>query len=362
MENYDAVSGVTATDKKLTIDDLLRFTKEQGASDLHLSEGSTPVVRIDGRLHKLDLPGLTRQGIKELIISSMTNEQQRRFEEKFEVDFARELDDSTRFRCNVFRQINGLGGSYRTIPAEIRSFEELGLPDILKRLSLLERGIVLMTGPTGSGKTTTLATMTDWINQHKECHVITIEDPVEFFHSSKHSLINQRELGACTLSFANALRAALREDPDVILVGEMRDLETVSLALTAAETGHLVLTTLHTSSAVKTIDRIIDIFPAEQKSQVRSMLSESLQAVVAQSLLPRKDSGRVVALEIMIATTAVRNLIREDKIYQIPSVIQAGGKQGMQALDQHLMTLVAEGKIERSVAAQRADNPKLFLE
>ena len=362
MENYDAVGGVTATDTGLTIDALLKFTKDQGASDLHLSEGSTPVIRIDGRLHKLDLPGLTRQGIRDLITSSMTSDQIKRFEQNYEVDFAKEIDDSTRFRCNVFKQINGLGGSYRTIPAEIRSFEELGLPDVLKKLSLLERGIVLMTGPTGSGKTTTLATMTDWVNQHKECHIITIEDPVEFFHQSRHSLINQRELGACTHSFANALRAALREDPDVILVGEMRDLETVSLALTAAETGHLVLTTLHTSSAVKTIDRIIDIFPAEQKSQVRSMLSESLQAVVAQSLLPRKDKGRVVALEIMMATTAVRNLIREDKIYQIPSVIQAGGKQGMQSLDQHLMTLVAEGKIERTVAAQRADNPKLFLE
>lgn len=362
MENYDAVGGVAATDKRLTIEDLLKFTKDQGASDLHLSEGSIPVIRIDGSLHKLDLPGMDRQGVRQLILGSMTPEQRKRFDDSFEVDFAKEIDDSTRFRCNVFRQINGLGGSYRTIPAEIRSFEELGLPDILKRLSLLERGIVLMTGPTGSGKTTTLATMTDWINQHKECHIITIEDPVEFFHQSKQSLINQRELGACTHSFANALRAALREDPDVILVGEMRDLETVSLALTAAETGHLVLTTLHTASAVKTIDRIIDIFPAEQKSQVRSMLSESLQAVVAQSLLPRKDKGRVVALEIMIATTAVRNLIREDKIYQIPSVIQAGGKQGMQSLDQHLLTLVAEGKIERTVAAQRADNPKLFLE
>jgi twitching motility protein PilT len=262
----------------------------------------------------------------------------------------------------VYRQINGVGGAYRTIPADIRSFEELGLPDALKRLSLLERGLVLLTGPTGSGKTTSLATMVDWINQHKECHVITVEDPVEFFHSSRHSLINQRELGASTHSFANALRAALREDPDVILVGEMRDLETVSLALTAAETGHLVLATLHTSSAVKTIDRIIDIFPAEQKSQVRSMLAESLQAVVAQTLLPRKDKGRIVALEIMIATVAVRNLIRENKIYQIPSMIQSGGKVGMQALDQHLLTLVSEGKIERSVAAQRADNPKLFLE
>ena len=362
MDNYDAVGGITATQKSLTIDDLLKFTKDQGASDLHLSEGSTPMIRVDGRLLKLDLPGLNRQGIRDIVISSMTPEQKKRFEEKFEVDFAKEIDDSTRFRCNVYRQINGVGGAYRTIPADIRSFEELGLPDVLKKLALLERGLVLLTGPTGSGKTTSLATMVDWINQHKECHVITIEDPVEFFHSSKHSLVNQRELGHSTHSFANALRAALREDPDVILVGEMRDLETVSLALTAAETGHLVLATLHTSSAVKTIDRIIDIFPAEQKSQVRSMLSESLQAVVAQTLMPRKDKGRVVGLEIMIATVAVRNLIRENKIYQIPSIIQAGGKMGMQSLDQHLLTLVAEGKIERSTAAQRADNPKLFLD
>jgi len=362
LENIDAVGGLTASEKSLTIDDLLKFTNDQGASDLHLSEGSVPMIRIDGRLMKLDLPGLTRQGIKDLVLSSMTAEQRKRFEEKLEVDFAKEIDDSTRFRCNVYRQINGIGGAYRTIPADIRSFEELGLPDILKRLALMERGLVLLTGPTGSGKTTSLATMVDWINQHKECHVITIEDPVEFFHSSKHSLVNQRELGHSTHSFANALRAALREDPDVILVGEMRDLETVSLALTAAETGHLVLATLHTSSAVKTIDRIIDIFPAEQKSQVRSMLSESLQAVVAQTLMPRKDKGRVVGLEIMIATVAVRNLIRENKIYQIPSIIQAGGKMGMQSLDQHLLTLVAEGKIDRTTAAQRADNPKLFLD
>jgi twitching motility protein PilT len=362
LEEFETIGGITAVEQRLTIEDLLKFTKEQGASDLHLSEGSAPMIRVDGRLLKLDLPGMTRQGVRDLVLSSMNGEQLKRFEERWEVDFAKEIDDSTRFRCNVYRQINGVGGAYRTIPAEIRSFEELGLPDVMKRLSLLERGLVLITGPTGSGKTTSLATMVDWINQHKECHVITIEDPVEFFHSSRHSLINQRELGASTHSFANALRAALREDPDVILVGEMRDLDTVSLALTAAETGHLVLATLHTSSAVKTIDRVIDIFPAEQKSQVRSMMSESLQAVVAQTLLPRKDKGRIVALEVMIASIAVRNLIRENKIYQIPSVIQSGGKVGMQSLDQHLLTLVAEGKIERSVAAQRADNPKLFLD
>ncbi len=362
MESFDATGGVISAEKVMTIDDLLKFTKDQGASDLHLSEGSIPMIRIDGRLLKLDLPGLTRDGIRELLLSTMDANLRKRFEENYEVDFAKEIDDSTRFRCNIFRQIQGFSGAFRTIPAEIRSFEELGLPDILKQFSLLDRGLVLLTGPTGSGKTTSLATMVDWINQHKECHIITIEDPVEYFHSSGHSLINQRELGSSTHSFTNALRAALREDPDVILVGEMRDLETISLALTAAETGHLVLSTLHTSSATKTIDRIIDIFPAEQKSQIRSMLAESLQAVVAQSLLPRKDRGRIVAAEVMTATVAVRNLIREDKIYQIPSVIQAGGKSGMQALDQHLLTLVSEGKIERSVAAQKADNPKLFLD
>jgi len=362
LDNYEATGGVISAEKPLTIDDLLLFTKEQGASDLHLSEGSIPMIRIDGRLHKLDLPGLSRDKVRDLILGAMDSDQRKRFEDTFEIDFAKEIDDSTRFRCNIYKQLQGLAGAFRTIPAEIRSFEELSLPDILKQLSLMDRGLVLLTGPTGSGKTTTLATMVDWINQHKECHIITIEDPVEYFQTSRNSLINQRELGANTKSFANALRAALREDPDVILVGEMRDLETIGLALTAAETGHLVLSTLHTSSATKTIDRIIDIFPAEQKGQVRSMLAESLNAVLAQTLLPRKDGGRIVATEVMIANVAVRNLIREDKIYQIPSVIQAGGKTGMQSLDSNLLTLVSEGKIERSVAAQRADNPKLFLD
>jgi len=363
VESSEPTGGVVSAEKKiLSIDELLKFTKEQGASDLHLSEGSTPMIRIDGVMHKLDLPGLDKEGIRSLLISAMDNDQRKRFEEQYEIDFAKEIDDNTRFRCNIYKQIQGYGGAFRTIPADILSFEELNLPDILKRISLLERGLVLITGPTGSGKTTTLATMVDWINEHKECHVITIEDPVEYFHTSRHSLVNQRELGSCTRSFVNALRAALREDPDVIQVGEMRDLETISLALTAAETGHLVLSTLHTSSATKTIDRIIDIFPAEQKGQVRSMLAESLQAVIAQTLLPHKVKGRIPAFEIMIANVAVRNLIREDKIYQIPSVIQAGGKSGMQSLDQNLLNLVAEGKIERSVAARRADNPKLFLD
>jgi twitching motility protein PilT len=363
LENYDAVGGTVSADvKQLHIDDLLEFTAQQGASDLHLSVGSVPMIRIDGRMMKLDLPGLGKEDTLRLVMESLNEELKSRFEEDFEVDFSREVSDNTRFRCNVYRQINGIAGSYRVIPAEIRTFEELGLPDVLKRLALLEKGLVILTGPTGSGKTTSLATMVDWINQNKESHVITIEDPVEYFHSSLHCLINQRELGTTTRTFARALRAALREDPDVILVGEMRDLETVSLALTAAETGHLVLTTLHTSSAAKTIDRIIDVFPAEQKSQVRSMLAESVEAVVSQTLMPRKDKGRVVACEIMIANTAVRNLIREDKIYQIPSMIQAGGKLGMQSRDQHLLTLVSNGVLEKSEAAKHADNPKLFLE
>ena len=363
MDDFDSVSGAVAVDaKKLTINDLLIFTTQQGASDLHLSEGSTPMIRVDGTMLKLELTGITRADVRRLVLESLTNELKKRFEEDFEVDFSKETPDSTRFRCNVFKQINGIAGSYRVIPADIRPFEELGLPDIMKRLALLEKGLVILTGPTGSGKTTSLATMVDWINQNKECHIITIEDPVEYFHTSLHSLINQRELGTTTRTFSNSLRAALREDPDVILVGEMRDLETISLALTAAETGHLVLTTLHTSSAAKTIDRIIDVFSSEQKSQVRSMLAESIEAVVAQTLMPRKNSGRVVACEVMIANTAVRNLIREDKIYQIPSTIQAGSKLGMQSKDQHLLTLIAEGKLERAEAAKHADNARLFLE
>jgi len=363
LENVEVAKTSLKSDiRNLHLVDLLKFTSDIGASDLHLSEGSIPVIRLDGRLVKLDLEGVSREEVRRLVHESMSPELRQKFEVQFEVDFSKEIDDMTRFRCNVFKQIQGIAGSYRVIPAEIRGFEELGLPDVMKRLALMERGLVILTGPTGSGKTTSLATMVDWINQHKECHVITIEDPVEYFHNSRNCLINQRELGSTTLTFANALRAALREDPDVILVGEMRDLETVSLALTAAETGHLVLTTLHTSSAAKTIDRIIDVFPAEQKSQVRSMLAESIQAVIAQTLMPRKDSGRIVACEVMMATTAIRNLIREDKIYQIPSMIQAGGKVGMQSLDQHLLTLVAEGKLERAEAAKHADNPKIFLE
>jgi len=352
---------VLTNGKKLTIQELLYFSVDQGASDLHLATNSIPMIRVHGKMKKLDLPLMTQDIMHDLVYSVLTAEQRERFQEMKEIDFSAKLENVARFRVNVFEQINGWSAVFRTIPAEIRSFEELGLPEVLRDLALRDRGLVLLTGPTGSGKTTTLATMVDWINEYKELHVVTIEDPVEFFHESKNCLINQRELGANTHSFANALRAALREDPDVILVGEMRDLETISLALTAAETGHLVLATLHTSSAAKTIDRIIDIFPASQKTQVRSMLAESLEAVVAQKLLTKKGGiGRVVACEVMIANTAIRNLIREDKIYQISSVIQSGGKEGMQSLDQDLMRLLHKGLLDRETCHSIADNPKLF--
>jgi twitching motility protein PilT len=301
--------------------------------------------------------------MESIIPQVMDEDQIQVFQEKKEIDFSASLDGKGRFRVNFFNQVKGLAGVFRTIPEVVKDSEELGIPPVLMNLALLDRGLVLLTGPTGSGKSTTLAAMVDHINIKRKCHIITIEDPVEYYHYTKESLINQRELGANTHSFANAMRAALREDPDVILVGEMRDLETISLALTAAETGHLVLSTLHTSSAVKTIDRIIDIFPPGQKGQIRSMLSESLEAVIAQKLLLTKDGkSRVPACEVMIATTAIRNLIREDRIYQIPSIIQSGGVEGMQSLDQDLQRLVTQGSIERKTAKSIAENPKLFAQ
>lgn len=319
------------------------------------------MIRLDGSLQKLDLPMSEDASLREGLLELLNEEQKERLEELKEIDLSYKVEGLARFRVNIFEQIQGVAAVFRTIPEEILSFEELGVPEALRDLSLRDRGLILLTGPTGSGKSTTLATMINNINENKQVHIITIEDPVEFFHSSKSCMINQRELGASTHSFANALRSALREDPDVILVGEMRDLETISLALTAAETGHLVLATLHTSSAAKTIDRIIDTFPASQKTQVRSMLAESLEAVVQQKLLPKKGgSGRVVTTEVMVANTAVRNLIREDKIYQIPSVIQASGKEGMHSLDQDLQRLLHQGVIDRETAAFVADNPKLF--
>ena len=345
----------------MNIDKLLNYALESGASDLHLSVGSKPMVRINGTIKSLNLDVLTQDSMISILPQVMDDDQMKKFEEDKEIDFSAKLDGKGRFRVNFFNQLNGLAGVFRTIPEVIRSFEELGIPPVLKELTLKDRGLILLTGPTGSGKSTTLATMVNHINENRACHIITIEDPVEYFHSSKESLINQRELGTNTHSFLNALRAALREDPDVILVGEMRDLETIALALTAAETGHLVLSTLHTGSAVKAIDRIIDMYPEGQKTQIRSMMSESLEAVVSQKLIPTKDGkGRIPACEVLISSTAVRNLIREDRIYQIPSLIQAGGTDGMQTLDQDLQRLVSQGLVERSVAQVISENPKLF--
>ena len=347
----------------MNINKLLEYSIDSGASDLHLSVGSVPMVRINGTMKPLDMDPLLEDDMESIIPQVMDEDQIQVFQEKKEIDFSASLDGKGRFRVNFFNQVKGLAGVFRTIPEVVKDSEELGIPPVLMNLALLDRGLVLLTGPTGSGKSTTLAAMVDHINIKRKCHIITIEDPVEYYHHTKESLINQRELGANTHSFANAMRAALREDPDVILVGEMRDLETISLALTAAETGHLVLSTLHTSSAVKTIDRIIDIFPPGQKRQIRSMLSESLEAVIAQKLLPTKDGKRrVPACEVMIATTAIRNLIREDRIYQIPSIIQSGGVEGMQSLDQDLQRLVTQGSIERKTAKGIAENPKLFAQ
>ena len=347
----------------MNINKLLEYSLDSGASDLHLSVGSVPMVRINGTMKPLDMDPLLEDDMESIIPQVMDEDQIQVFQEKKEIDFSASLDGKGRFRVNFFNQVKGLAGVFRTIPEVVKDSEELGIPPVLMNLALLDRGLVLLTGPTGSGKSTTLAAMVDHINIKRKCHIITIEDPVEYYHHTKESLINQRELGANTHSFANAMRAALREDPDVILVGEMRDLETISLALTAAETGHLVLSTLHTSSAVKTIDRIIDIFPPGQKGQIRSMLSESLEAVIAQKLLLTKDGkSRVPACEVMIATTAIRNLIREDRIYQIPSIIQSGGVEGMQSLDQDLQRLVTQGSIERKTAKSIAENPKLFAQ
>jgi twitching motility protein PilT len=345
----------------MELNQLLSYSIDSGASDLHLSVGSIPMVRINGTMKPLNLDVLIQDDIEKMLPEVMDKDQMAIFKEQKEIDFSAKLEGKGRFRVNFFNQINGLAAVFRTIPDSIKSCDELGIPPFMQDLAMIDRGLVLLTGPTGSGKSTTLAAMVDHINRNKACHIITIEDPVEYYHHTKESLINQRELGASTHSFSNALRAALSEDPDVILVGEMRDLDTISLALTAAETGHLVLSTLHTSSAVKSIDRIIDIYPSGQKDQIRSMLSESLEAVISQKLLPTKDGkGRVPACEVMISSTAIRNLIREDRVFQITSVIQSGGVEGMQTLDQDLQRLVTQGKIERKVAMDIADNPKLF--
>lgn len=340
---------------------LLEFAMKKGASDLHLSSGSPPMMRMDGEMKKINIPNFTKDDIHYMIYDIMNDEQKKRFEENKEIDFSCELGGIGRFRVNIFFQQHGEAAVFRTIPTKIRTFEELKLPEVLRTLADKEKGMILVTGPTGSGKSTTLAAIIDYINKTRKGHIITIEDPIEFVHESLNCMVNQREVGADTHSFANALRSALREDPDIILVGEMRDLETISLAITSAETGHLVFGTLHTSSAGKTVDRIIDVFPTNQQQQIRAMFAESIEGVIAQKLLPRKDGkGRVAALEIMLGTPAIRNLIREAKTFQIPSMIQTGINVGMQSLDYSLKNMINEGIVDSAVAVHYAQDRKSF--
>jgi twitching motility protein PilT len=340
---------------------LLTFAKDQDASDLHISAGMPPLLRIRGEMVRLEMPPLARDETHAAIYDILNDTQKRIFEERRDTDFALEIPGVSRFRANILQQLRGPGAVFRVVPTKVKTLDELGMPKVLKDLAQREKGLVLVTGPTGSGKSTTLAAMVDYVNENQRGHILTIEDPIEFVHQSKKCLVNQREVGPHTDSFANALRAALREDPDVILVGELRDLETTQLAITAAETGHLVFATLHTNSASKTVDRIIDIFPAGQQAQIRTMLSESIEGVVAQTLLPTKDAkGRVAVLEVLVAVPALRNLIREDKTAQILSVIQTGGQHGMQSLDQSLRDLVMHGKLSRDEAMKRSSNPRLF--
>ena len=344
----------------MDITELLAFSAKQGASDLHLSAEMPPMIRVDGDVRRINLPALDHKEVHSLVYEIMNDKQRKDFEEFLETDFSFEVPGVARFRVNAFNHNRGAGAVFRTIPSKILSMDDLGMGQIFKDLAMTPRGLVLVTGPTGSGKSTTLAAMVDYINDTKYDHILTVEDPIEFVHESKKSLVNQREVHRDTLGFNEALRSALREDPDVILVGEMRDLETIRLALSAAETGHVVFGTLHTSSAAKTIDRIVDVFPAEEKSMVRSMLSESLQGVISQTLLKKTGGGRIAAHEIMIGTPAIRNLIREAKIAQMYSAIQTGGALGMQTMDQCLQTMLSKGLITREVARDKAKMPENF--
>jgi twitching motility protein PilT len=337
--------------------DLLAFSVKNKASDLHLSSGLPPMIRVHGDVRKINLPVLDHAQVQTMVFEVMSDSQRKTFEETLECDFSFEIPNLARFRVNAFNQNRGAGAVFRTIPSVVLTLDALKAPKIFKEIAETPRGLVLVTGPTGSGKSTTLAAMVDYVNENDHGHILTVEDPIEFVHTSKKCLINQREVGPHTQSFSNALRAALREDPDVILVGEMRDLETIRLALSAAETGHLVFGTLHTSSAAKTIDRVVDVFPAAEKEMVRSMLSESLRAVISQTLCKTKDGeGRVAAHEIMIGTPAIRNLIRENKLAQMYSAIQTGQNVGMQTLDQGLQVLVSRGVISAGEARKKAAN------
>ncbi|BFM13429.1 type IV pilus twitching motility protein PilT [Simiduia litorea] len=344
----------------MDITELLAFSAKQGASDLHLSSGLPPMIRVDGDVRRINLPPMQHKQVHGLIYEIMNDRQRKDYEEFLETDFSFEVPGVARFRVNAFNQNRGAGAVFRTIPSKVLNMEELGMGQVFRDICNTPRGICLVTGPTGSGKSTTLAAMVDYINDNKYQHILTIEDPIEFVHESKKCLINQREVHRDTHGFSAALRSALREDPDIILVGEMRDLETIKLALEAAETGHLVFGTLHTQSAAKTIDRIIDVFPAAEKAMVRSMLSESLQAVISQTLMKKTGGGRVAAHEIMRGTPAIRNLIREDKVAQMYSAIQTGAAVGMQTMDQCLADMVARRIIGRDVAREKAKIPENF--
>ena len=344
----------------MDITELLAFSAKQNASDLHLSAGLPPMIRVDGDVRRINLPPLEHKEVHNLIYEIMNDGQRKDFEEHMETDFSFEVPGVARFRVNAFNQNRGPGAVFRTIPSKVLTMEDLNMGQVFRDISSVPRGLVLVTGPTGSGKSTSLAAMIDFINENRYDHILTIEDPIEFVHESKKCLVNQREVHRDTHSFNNALRSALREDPDIILVGEMRDLETIRLALTAAETGHLVFGTLHTTSAAKTIDRVVDVFPAAEKDMVRSMLSESLQAVISQTLIKRANGGRVAAHEIMIGTPAIRNLIREDKVAQMYSAIQTGSGVGMQTMDQCLANLVSNRMISRESAREKAKMPENF--
>lgn len=344
----------------MDITELLAFSAKQGASDLHLSAGLPPMIRVDGDVRRINLPAMEHNEVHALIYEIMNDRQRKDYEEFLETDFSFEVPGVARFRVNAFNHNRGSGAVFRTIPSKVLTMDDLGMGQVFRDISMVPRGLCLVTGPTGSGKSTTLAAMVDFINDNKYEHILTIEDPIEFVHESKKCLVNQREVHRDTHGFNEALRSALREDPDIILVGELRDLETIRLALTAAETGHLVFGTLHTTSAAKTVDRIVDVFPATEKSMVRSMLSESLEAVISQTLLKKVGGGRIAAHEIMIGTSAIRNLIREDKVAQMYSSIQTGGALGMQTMDQCLMDLVDKRLITRDAAKAKAKQPEGF--
>ncbi len=332
------------------LNQLLIFSIENHSSDLHLSSGLPPILRIDGVLKRTDFPMLSEESLILCLHDIMNEEQRKRFEKDLEVDFSFEFNGAGRFRVNIFKQNRGIAAVFRIIPNTVLSLKDLGLPSIVAELSRKSHGLILVTGPTGSGKSTTLAAIVDDINTHCNHHILTIEDPIEFIHQSKNCVINQREVMRDTHSFHQALRAALREDPDIILVGELRDVETIRLALTAAETGHLVLATLHTQSATQTIHRLIDVFPAAEKAMIRTQVSSSLKAVIAQSLLKKEGGGRVAALEVMVCNAALAHMIREDKVAQMYSVLQTGRSEGMFTLDQHLEELIAMGKISAKTA------------